>query len=100
QNHELGQRRYGAGAPGLWPAAEILDQRRREEERETFVAVHVVVRADIFGAGIADDRAPGDELERAAPAVIAEAARPHIGDRIGIVRLGEWGRARRHRAPV
>src|SRR6267142_507503 len=54
QHHQLWERRDAAGPPELAASAQRLGQRRRKMEREAFVAGHVVVRTEIFVAGMPD----------------------------------------------
>ena len=54
----------------------------RQEERQALVAADVIVAADIFVAGMADQDRSGHQLEEAAAAAAAETALAHIGDRV------------------
>src|SRR6476660_52366 len=50
-------------------------------ERNAFVAMRVVVRADVLVAGIAEENGAGDELERTAAGAIPERAGAHVRQR-------------------
>lgn len=87
QNHELGQRRYGARRTG----AGALRQGSIELERQALVAASMMlVAAHVLFAGMADEHRPRHQLERLAPRAIAEAAPPDIGQREAAVLFRKW----------
>jgi hypothetical protein len=100
KHHQLGERREGAPLPDRWPVIDPLDELGRKTERQTLVAVRVIVRADEFLAREADHHGTGDELMRATAGNAAEAALAHVGQRIAAVALDERQRARRDVAAV
>ena len=81
EHHQFGQRRRAAGPPDLGLAADGVHQFGMEEERQAFVAADVmIVGADIFVAGMADQDRSRHQFERAPALGAAEAALAHIGD--------------------
>ena len=60
-----------------------------DEERQAFVAADVVVGADVFVAGMADQHRPRHQFAELAAAVQAETALAHVGDRVTAMLLRE-----------
>src|SRR6185369_17057215 len=89
EHDELGEGRDAPHAP-IVGITERGYELRRELERETTVAAHVVVRARVLLAGIADEHRPRDELERATARSVPEAALPDVRHREPGVHLRKW----------
>jgi hypothetical protein len=101
QHHQLGQGRQAAGLPDAAAPAQAIHQLRRNEEGQAGVAAAMVLmRAQVFIAGMADQHRPGHQLVGPAAVPVAEAAAPHVGDRIGLVQLHEGPLALRRLAAV
>ena len=77
QHHQFRQRRGAADLPDIALVADRLHQFRLQKERQALIAADVVVAADIFAAGMADQDRSGHQLEQAAAAAAAEAALAH-----------------------
>src|SRR5262249_50622131 len=81
ENHQLGERRYVDRPPDLGPVPDSIDQRRREVERQAFVAALMIVRANVFVAGMTDQDRPGYQLTGPTLGTATKAPLAHIGDR-------------------
>ena len=89
EHHQFRQRRNASDLPDLGAIADRLHQFRLQEKRQAFVAADMVVVADEFAAGMADQHRSRDQLEGAAAGLVAEAALAHIGDRMAAVPFRE-----------
>ena len=63
EHHQFGQRRRAADPPCLGPVADRFHQFRVQEERQALVTADMVVGAEIFVAGIADQNRARYQLE-------------------------------------
>ena len=91
QHTQRGQRRHGDAAPRVRMATDLLHQFVREGEAQAFVAAAVVfVGTGVFVARMANEEGAADQLQVPAAAAAAEAAAPHIGQRVVAVLLGTW----------
>ena len=84
QHHQFGQRRRCADPPDLGAVADRFHQFRRQEERQAFIAATMLMAADVFVAGMADQDRSRHQFERPSPRPAAEAALAHIGDRMAV----------------
>src|SRR5262249_47828213 len=100
EHHELRERRYAAGSPQCGRRLEPIGELLAQLEEQTLVADHVVVRADVFVAGMADEHRARDELEGFTARAIAEAAAAHVRNVEAGVLLDERRRAGRRIAAV
>ena len=98
EHHQFRQRRHRANLPDLAAVADCFDQFRIEEERQAFVADHMVMGADIFVARVADQDRSRHQLVETPAAMAAEAALADIGDRMAGVLFRERLVARLRRA--
>jgi hypothetical protein len=80
QHHQFRQRRRGADLPRGLAVADRFHQLGRKEERQALVAADVLVGADIFIAGMADQHRSRHQFAELAAAVQAETALAHIGN--------------------
>lgn len=95
QHTQRRQRRHGHAAPSIRVGTDLLHQLVREGEAQAFVAVAVVfVGAGVFVARMADEEGAAGQLQVPAAAAAAEAAAPHIGQRVVAVLLGARPRLR------
>ena len=89
QHAQRRQRRHGHAAPRVRMTTDLLHQLVPEGKAQAFVAAAVVfVGAGVFVARIADEEGAAGQLKVPAAAAAAEAAAPHIGQRVVAVLLG------------
>src|SRR5215213_9667422 len=77
-HHQFGQWRYDADLPCFGVAANGIHEIRFEKERQALVATDVIVGADIFRIGMADQNRSRHQFEKAPLALISEAALAYI----------------------
>src|SRR4029453_14459525 len=91
EHDELGQRRHRPRWPPRRSAADRVDERGRELERQALVTIAVLVRAHVLVAGMAGEDRSGHQLEPPAPRAVAQAplaagrqveAAVHLGERL------------------
>ena len=87
EHHQFGQWRRGADAPGGHIVPDHFDEFGSQKERQALVAADVIVGAEIFIAGIADQDRSRHQVEAPAAAAAAEAALAHIGNRMTAILL-------------
>ena len=82
QHHQFRQRRHRADLPDSRRSPIVSTSSGSQEKRQAFVAADVVMGADIFVAGMADQDRSRHQFVETPAAMAAEAALAHIGDRM------------------